>query len=51
LLPLYEAINSIQAIEDAKEKVGKITIKLTRDTSVQVYESDGPESKSPGWAG
>jgi hypothetical protein len=41
LLPLYEAIiNSIQAIEDAKEKNGKITIKFTRDTSAQMYETE-----------
>src|ERR1700677_5037618 len=43
LLPLYEAIiNSIHAIEDAKEKAGKITIKLTRDTSAQMFETEKP---------
>jgi hypothetical protein len=34
LLPLYEAVvNSIQAIEDANEKDGRITIKIHRDES------------------
>lgn len=43
LLPVYEAIiNSIQAIEDAKENAGKITIKLTRDTSAQMYDTEKP---------
>lgn len=35
LLPLYEAIiNSIQAIEDAKEQNGKIAVALERDTTL-----------------
>jgi len=43
LLPLYEAIiNSIQAIEDEKEQAGKIIIKLTRDTSPQMFDTEKP---------
>jgi hypothetical protein len=41
LLPLYEAvINSIQAIEDANGQAGSITIKLTRDTSARMFQTD-----------
>lgn len=41
LLPLFEAIiNSIQAIEDAKEPNGAITITITRDTSAQMFNTD-----------
>ena len=43
LLPVYEAIiNSIQAIEDAQEKNGRISIKLLRDTSPQIFEAEKP---------
>jgi hypothetical protein len=41
LLPLFEAIvNSIQAIEDANELNGQITIRLARDTSPTLIEMD-----------
>jgi hypothetical protein len=41
LLPLLEAIvNSIQAIDDAKEKDGSITIKLIRDSSPNLFEAE-----------
>lgn len=41
LLPLYEAItNSIQAIEGAGEKEGKITIKFTREPVLQLLDTD-----------
>lgn len=41
LLPLFEAIvNSIQAIEDAGEQNGAITIRLIRDDSPTLLEND-----------
>src|SRR5262245_28101103 len=41
LLPLFEAIiNSIQAIEDAKQQSGAITIEVIRDTSATLLEID-----------
>ena len=41
LLPLFEAIiNSIQAIEDAQEQNGVISIRLIRDEAAPLFESD-----------
>jgi hypothetical protein len=41
LLPLFEAIiNSIQAIEDAKQPDGAVTIKLLRDSTPTLIEID-----------
>lgn len=41
MLPLFEAIiNSIQAIEDAQEQNGVISIRLIRDEAAPLFESD-----------
>lgn len=43
LLPLYEAIvNSIQAIEDARESKGTIEITILRDGGKMLSNADGP---------
>lgn len=50
LLPIFEAVvNSIQSIEDSENAdVGKITIKIIRDTSPQLFEtSETGEELSP----
>jgi hypothetical protein len=50
LLPLFEAIiNSIHAIEDAREKDGQIEIEVLRDAESLFSESDRPHAEVSGF--